>query len=278
MWPPRAKAPSHGFSELDDGDDHPRDNEHADQALHPDPEGFHGREGYALHAQGGGVLIVNADDFGASREASDAIARCFEADAITSATLMVHMTDSKRAAGLAREKGWPIGLHLNLTQPFDDPGVAPHRRARHDMVCDYFAAGLRRRRLWTEWRPRLRRLVAEEMAAQLDEFEAIAGVPPTHIDSHHHVHTATVVLASLPRDLPVRRTASRRGAAIGRKFDSTDYFMSFPEVELAAQRAEEKSAELIVHPSFENELPVLLSDDWIKTVAAADTGSFADLV
>lgn len=229
------------------------------------------------------LLIINADDLGGSLEASTAIERCFDAGAITSSTLMVHMADSERAAKLARDKSWPIGLHLNLTQAFDDPEVTPHKRERHDRVVTYFGKGLRRRRLWTEWRLKMRQLVAEEMAAQLDEFERIVGAPPTHIDSHHHVHTATVVLESLGRDLPVRRTASRRGRAIARKFNSTNYFMSFAnldvaDLERAAGRAETKSVELMVHPSFAEELPVLLSEEWISAVAAADTGSFADLV
>jgi predicted glycoside hydrolase/deacetylase ChbG (UPF0249 family) len=269
---------SRACSKLDHSDDHPGEYEHADDPLHPDPEGFHGFECYAVRGLGDHVLIINADDLGGSREATDAIGSCFDAGAITSATLMVNMTDSARAAELAREKGWPIGLHLNLTQAFDDPALSQADFERHRQVVAYFEGNLRQRRLWPEVRPAVRRLVGEEMSAQIDEFERVAGMAPTHIDSHHHSHTTKVVLSLLGRELPVRRTASRRGASIARRFKSTDYFMSFPEVKLASQRAETKSVELMVHPSFENELPVLLSDQWIETVAAADTGSFADLV
>ena len=69
----------------------------------------------------GGLLIVNADDWGYDRATTDAIERAFEAGRITSATGMVHMADSARAAELANRLGRAIGLHINLTQPFSDP-------------------------------------------------------------------------------------------------------------------------------------------------------------
>jgi predicted glycoside hydrolase/deacetylase ChbG (UPF0249 family) len=51
---------------------------------------------------GAGLLIVNADDLGGNPVATDRIVAGFRARVLTSATAMMHMADSERAAGLAR--------------------------------------------------------------------------------------------------------------------------------------------------------------------------------
>ena len=46
---------------------------------------------------------------------------------------MVYMNDSRRAAELVRASGLPVGLHLNLTQEFEDeaaPSSVRERQAR----------------------------------------------------------------------------------------------------------------------------------------------------
>src|ERR1700742_3119003 len=64
------------------------------------------------------LLIVNADDLGWNRGATDLTIASFGAGQVTSATALVHMEDSERAATLAREHDLPTGLHLNLSDPF----------------------------------------------------------------------------------------------------------------------------------------------------------------
>jgi predicted glycoside hydrolase/deacetylase ChbG (UPF0249 family) len=223
-----------------------------------------------------GVLIVNADDLGGFVGATDAIARCFDAGAISSSTMMVGMNDSPRAGEMAKAKHWPVGLHLNLTQPFDEGAVPRADRERQGRLVKYFE-NLRLRRRLPEVRPHIRRMVRDEIAFQLEQFEELVGSPPRHIDSHNHSHTCGVVLASLPSNFPVRRTASKRGQLIAARFISTDRFMSFPDASRAAYAAKTESVELMVHPSFENELPVLLSDSWHRQINEAQLGSFSDL-
>ena len=222
------------------------------------------------------MLIVNADDLGGFVGATDAIARCFDAGAISSGTMMVGMSDSRRAGEMAEAKHWPVGLHLNLTQPFDE-GVVPRAHAeRQGELVTYFE-DLRLRRRVPEIRPRIRRMVRDEIAFQLEQFEELVGSEPRHIDSHNHSHTCGVVLAQLPSNLPVRRTASKRGRLIAARFVSTDRFMSFPDASAAGRAAQTETVELMVHPSFEDELPVLLSDSWHRDINQAQLGSFSDL-
>ena len=70
-----------------------------------------------------GLLIINADDLGIDVATTDSILRCFWAGRVSSASALVGMSDSARAATLAREANLPIRLHLNLTEPFSDPSV-----------------------------------------------------------------------------------------------------------------------------------------------------------
>jgi predicted glycoside hydrolase/deacetylase ChbG (UPF0249 family) len=77
------------------------------------------------------VLIINADDLGASISATGPIVVAYDEGLIPSATAMVWMPGSERAARLARERGMPLGLHLNFTLPFRDQR-APASRCGSD--------------------------------------------------------------------------------------------------------------------------------------------------
>ena len=59
------------------------------------------------------LLIVNGDDFGASRETNAGIVRCYREGILTSASLMVAEPARDEAAALAREcPELDVGLHL----------------------------------------------------------------------------------------------------------------------------------------------------------------------
>ncbi len=131
-------------------------------------------------------IVINADDFGMSSEVNRAVAECFAAGYISSATLMANMPAAREAIELIHRDGLDgrIGVHLNLTEgtPLTDA------IRRQERFCD--ADGRFRGRGRTVWR-----LSRDEQAALLDELTAqIAsiieqGISPTHLDSHHHAHT-----------------------------------------------------------------------------------------
>lgn len=249
----------------------------------------------------GGLLIVNADDWGGFRAGTDAIEACFAMGAISSTTAMVHMSDSRRAAELARERGRPIGLHLNLTQPFDAGDVPAAARERQRRLCEHFAP-LARRRWLPSSRPSLRGLVADGIRDQLEQFRALYGAEPTHLDSHHHVHVCPDVFLSdaLASGMRVRQTVSPlpgegglallprrlKHALLARRFQTTERFWGSREmsddgsgvsIADAVRCARGRSVEVMVHPSFEQEMPVLSSAAWLEAIAAAPLGSYAEL-
>jgi predicted glycoside hydrolase/deacetylase ChbG (UPF0249 family) len=247
---------------------------------------------------GGGLLIVSANDWGGEIRATDSIAACFRGGRITAATAMVNMADSKRASELAREQGLSLGLHLNLTQPFDDPATPEPMRERQRKVLRHFAR-LKVRR-WT-YDPFLRRRVAAAILDQLEAFRSLYGVEPTHIDGHQHVHVSPDVLLSpaLPRAIPIRTAHGWRSgggpgdvvrrlrhAAIARRFRTTDYFFSLQnllpcfggkDLEAALERSDRASVEIMTHPATSDELEYLLSEAWSDALAGRRLGTYADL-
>jgi predicted glycoside hydrolase/deacetylase ChbG (UPF0249 family) len=132
-------------------------------------------------------LIVNADDFGNTEGINRAIADCHRAGTVTSASLMAAGEAAGHAAELAGElPELSVGLHW----VGDRPGVA---------VVDMDDE----------------RAVASELARQLALFEDLLGRPPTHLDSHHHLHFAqrpmqVFVVAAAPLGIPVRGDRSVR--------------------------------------------------------------------
>src|SRR5690349_2469042 len=136
------------------------------------------------------MLIVNADDWGRSTEETDAAFRCFKAGRITSASAMVFMRDSERAALLANENGLDIGLHLNFAERFQVSRI-PERL----VVCQERIVGFLMKHRYSQllFNPFLLREFAYSYEAQVNEFTRLYGRAPSHIDGHHHMHLCTNV-------------------------------------------------------------------------------------
>jgi predicted glycoside hydrolase/deacetylase ChbG (UPF0249 family) len=245
-------------------------------------------------------LIVNADDLGIGQAETGAILDCFERGAISSATALVWMPDSFRAAELARAAGIPVGLHLNLIEPFgasDVPVSVAETQAR-------VVARLRSRRAATQlYHPTWARDFERCIADQLTAFEQLYGRAPTHVDGHQHMHLAFNALFAralrpvvkyrravtrTPLESPRRKRAAR--ALIDRllrmRFSTTDWCMSIRSlhpalggagIDQALRRAERGSFELMVHPGYDDERAVLTSPGWPALLERYRIGSFEDL-
>jgi predicted glycoside hydrolase/deacetylase ChbG (UPF0249 family) len=127
-------------------------------------------------------LIVNADDFGLSSGVTRGIVEAFEHGILTSASLMVDRPAAEEAVSVAGEL--PLGLHADV----DDVPPAD---------------------------------VPAELVRQLARFLELTGRPPTHVDSHHHLHReaghASFVQLADRHGLPLRdRDAPHCGLFYGR--------------------------------------------------------------
>ena len=142
-------------------------------------------------------IIINCDDLGASLNVNDRIFELMEQRRVTSATLMMNGPGAEDAVQrIGKFRGCSFGVHLNLTEfspltgqtgllpLLDDHGEFNGTARRHPRDISLTASI--RARVYAEW------------CAQIERALAL-GVPISHIDSHHHVHTRLSLLPVLHR-------------------------------------------------------------------------------
>src|SRR5262245_35017216 len=105
-------------------------------------------------------LVVNADDFGYAQGVNRGIIAAHERGIVLSTSLMVDMPYAAEAVTLGRQyPGLDVGLHFVATNT-------------NGPIIDLFDVAA----------------VARELSRQYERFCDLVGRPPTHLDSHHHVH------------------------------------------------------------------------------------------
>lgn len=138
-------------------------------------------------------LIVNGDDFGASRGINRAIVELHERGILTSTSLMIRMPAASEAVELARASPrLGVGLHVALT----DEDCSPLVEFEDAAAC------------------------IREIEAQIRAFRERLGRLPTHIDTHQNVHRDER-LTSIFRGL-----SSRYGLPL-REHSAVRYFSEF---------------------------------------------------
>jgi predicted glycoside hydrolase/deacetylase ChbG (UPF0249 family) len=161
-------------------------------------------------------VIVNADDFGLTDGVCAGIVRAIEAGGVTSTTAMVCVPGSSERLRLwAPRIAGHIGAHLQLTS--GTPILPPERvpsLLRHDGNFP-----TKRKEVQN---PKCEEIL-EEWRAQIESLFR-AGIEPTHLDSHHHIHGLPAVFpafcelakqCSLPaRSLDPDMTRNLRAAGV----------------------------------------------------------------
>ncbi len=213
-------------------------------------------------------LVVNADDFGFTRDVNQGIVEAHRRGILTAATLMATGAAFDHAVALAKANPTlDIGCHLVLVgePPFPESLAALAQ-----------AVALKRVRVYDQLSSQVRRI--------LD-----AGLRPTHLDTHKHTHLLPPVLEAVARiseefgigwvrrpfDLPMQtggvawktRAASRAFSVVRGRFERvlrghacrfTDHFAGFKltgrfdEASLAAliRALPEGSTEFMCHPGL----------------------------
>jgi predicted glycoside hydrolase/deacetylase ChbG (UPF0249 family) len=160
------------------------------------------------------ALIVNADDFGRAPSVNEGVIEAFEQGVVTSASLMVRWPASEEAVAYANDhQDLSLGIHLDLGE---------WRRGEEGWENVYQNVALGDAQA-----------IQFEVANQLGRFHKIAGRPPTHIDSHQHVHEMEPVrsiVAEFARKLQVPvRNQSPRVRYCGHFYGQMRDGSSFPE-------------------------------------------------
>ncbi len=246
-----------------------------------------------------GCLIINADDWGRDDRTTNRVLECFQRRALSSASGMVFMEGSERAANIAREQRLDIGLHLNLSAPFSAPAVPSRLATHHQKIRECLCANRIARLLY---HPGLADSFEYVVAHQLEEFSRLYGRMPDRIDGHHHMHLSTNVLLQglLPRGTIVRRHFSYQTgekifrnsvfrlfsrALLGRQYRVTDFLFSLPPLAPPARihrifnLAQNFVVEVETHPINPEEYRFLTGGDVLRwTNDCPPAPSFGDAV
>jgi hypothetical protein len=133
------------------------------------------------------MIIINADDFGLNESCTKAIMEAFSRNLISSSTVCSNGPYYDEARDFIKEHGREeqIGIHFNLTEGW--PLTEKIRSWR--TFCN-------QKGMFHNQINRLKPLskdetlaVSLELSAQLELMQR-DGLPVTHADSHHHIHTA----------------------------------------------------------------------------------------
>ena len=142
-------------------------------------------------------IITNADDLGISPAVNTAIFELMSEGLVTSATLLANgLSVAEAAKGLARFPKCSFGAHLNLTEFIPVGGGAGLDRLL-DSAGRFSGNPREVGSLFA-----MRQAVFQEWCAQIERLLRL-GVPISHIDGHHHIHT-------MPSLFPVLKAVQRR--------------------------------------------------------------------
>jgi predicted glycoside hydrolase/deacetylase ChbG (UPF0249 family) len=243
------------------------------------------------------MIIINADDWGRNRTSTNNSLICFSKGRITSASAMVFMEDSERAAELALEYNIDVGLHLNFTHKFDG-----NLNSNKLIECQQHISSFLRRSKYCSllYNPLLKRDFEYSYNAQYEDFVRLYNKEPTHIDGHHHMHLCSNMLFSklIPKCSKVRRSfsfATGEKSMINRLYRSfvnrwlkrrhkcTDFFFSIASIRGSdrlrriVELSLTHSVELMVHPENPDEYDYVLSAEFLQMIKGIKRDSYAVL-
>ncbi|MCG2720190.1 MAG: ChbG/HpnK family deacetylase [Nanoarchaeota archaeon] len=123
-------------------------------------------------------LIVNADDFRLSEFTNKGIVDCFEYGIVNSTTIMPNGNSFDDAVKLAKKFKLKVGIHINLTQgrPLTQ---AKTLTENNDLTTKNIINAM------------LHKINLKEVEKEAEEqIRKVlnAGIKPTHLDSHKHIH------------------------------------------------------------------------------------------
>ena len=225
------------------------------------------------HSESAANLIINADDWGCDTLTTDRILDCVIRRTVSSASSMVFMEDSQRAADLALDRKVDTGLHLNISSAFTGIGVSPELRERQRRLIGYLRGMKYSPAIY---HPGLAGSFEYVVRAQMEEYERLYGSAPRRIDGHHHLHLCANVQRQnlLPCGVVVRRNVSlargekslinrlyraRQDRQLARRHRPTDYFFSLSPLDIPGRLesifalARGAVVEVETHPVNKNE-------------------------
>jgi predicted glycoside hydrolase/deacetylase ChbG (UPF0249 family) len=209
-------------------------------------------------ASAGKLLVVNADDLGLSPGVNRGIFEAHERGIVTSASLMVRWPAAEEAAAYARpHPRLGVGLHLD----FSEWAIRDDQWVRLYQVCDLDNPLAVRR----------------EVERQIEHFLHLMDRPPTHVDSHQHVHQDVRVRAIVEQiarrlEVPLRHDGNVRYC--GDFYGQDEHGLPYPEgisaaaLERVIRGVGPGVTEMACHPGYDDGLETMYRDERAVEVAA----------
>ncbi len=140
--------------------------------------------------------MIVADDFGRSSSVNSAIAQAHERGIVTSASIMAGGDAFEEAVQIAKNHPrLSVGLHVTLC---DGRAVLPHTDIP-ELVDSSGSFEKNPSRAWIKYSAaHLLSQIEREIEAQFVRLES-AGIHPSHVDGHHHIHMQPTVFGILCR-------------------------------------------------------------------------------
>ena len=243
------------------------------------------------------MLIITADDLGKDVLSTNNCMDCHRKKRITTASILVFMDDTERAAELAVQEGLETGLHLNLVLPYSSPDVSDDLRCIQHSAVRFYRLGP-----WTQavYNPLITKAVASVFKSQLDEYRRIFKKEPIYFNGHKHLHLSLNMILGrvLPFGSIVRKSFTFQAGEknlLNRRFRSivdawlksryviSDSFYSLSLVRDPARLAKivnlalNSHVELMVHPWSPADYDSLLGKDFGNLLLRAPLGNFEAL-
>lgn len=116
-------------------------------------------------------IIINADDFGFTKETNRGIIETIEKGVTTEVNLMVNCYGSLNAMKYAKDNNYNnVGIHLHLFNT--DNGDIPFRNKDYDNALNNWTADK----------------LLEKIKGEISKFEDFFGTTPSHINGHKQLH------------------------------------------------------------------------------------------
>jgi chitin disaccharide deacetylase len=139
-------------------------------------------------------LIISADDFGLTPEVNKAIIQAFKLGIINRATAIANAPFFSEACELAHANGYEnnIGVHFNITE---GKAINP-QISRTPLFCSNSGSFIYRRNkkmILTQFEMNAVSAECEDQILKFNEQR----LHPTHLDSHHHIHTEWFIFKAI---------------------------------------------------------------------------------
>jgi predicted glycoside hydrolase/deacetylase ChbG (UPF0249 family) len=164
-------------------------------------------------------LIVNADDLGYTLGVTRGIIKAHRLGIVTSASVMINMPAAAGSVELVLKEAPSLGLGLHLTLTAGPPVSPP---AEIPGLLQDGGVFERKEAVLTRLPVINMGQVEYELRAQIARFVELAGRPPDHLDSHHHItYFSPPMLALMARlagelGVPIRKAIPNDLAAARR--------------------------------------------------------------